>query len=130
MPSEAGAVSASDDRAALWLGPDEWLLLRASAEDFDTGALMLDHALVDVSHRQIGLEITGPAAARLLASHVMLDLDLAAFNIGRCARTLFGKAEIVLWRKGAEAFHIEVWRSFAGYVTGLLGEACRDHVKD
>jgi sarcosine oxidase subunit gamma len=47
-------------------------------------------------------------------------LGLIAFPIGMCTRTLFGKAEIVLWRTGEAQFHIEVWRSFAGYVWGGL----------
>jgi len=28
----------------------------------------------------------------------------------------------VLWRTGEDSFHLEVWRSFSGYVTGLLSE--------
>ena len=55
-----------------------------------------------------------------------LDLDLREFPIGMCTRTVFAKADIVLWRTRAEAFHVEVWRSFAGYVTGLLGEIARE----
>jgi sarcosine oxidase subunit gamma len=44
-----------------------------------------------------------------------------------CTRTLFGKAEIVLWRTAPDAFHIEVWRSFARYVLDCLGEALREY---
>ena len=44
-------------------------------------------------------------------------------------RTLFVKAEIVLWRSEAERFHVEVWRSFAPYLKGLLAEATREYVK-
>ena len=51
-----------------------------------------------------------------------LDLDLAEFPVGMCTRTVFAKADIVLWRTRADAFHLEVWRSFAGYVAGLLAE--------
>jgi sarcosine oxidase subunit gamma len=40
-----------------------------------------------------------------------------------CTRTLFAKAEIVLWRTRPDMFRIEVWRSFAPYVQGLLEEA-------
>jgi sarcosine oxidase subunit gamma len=39
-----------------------------------------------------------------------------------CTRTVFSKADIVLWRTQLDEFHVEVWRSFAGYVTGLLRE--------
>ena len=59
----------------------------------------------------------------------MLDLDPAAFPVGMATRTLFTKAEIVLWRQGADTFHVEVWRSFAPYLHGLLAEAAREYVK-
>ena len=129
LPLGACQANASGGKAALWLGPDEWLLM--SAPDAPPGAgLTQPHALTDISDRQLGLDIAGPAAVRLLASHIMLDLDARAgpgFGApGTCARTLFGKAEIVLWRKEADLFQIEVWRSFAGYVAGLLEQACMD----
>ena len=113
-------------------GPDEWLLV---APEADGAALAADlaralagaaHSLVDVSHRQVALEIAGPRAADLLASHCMLDLDDAAFPAGMCARTLFATAEIVLWRRAADRFHVEAWRSFAPYVEGMLREAAVD----
>ena len=33
---------------------------------------------------------------------------------------MFAKADITLWRTGPDRFHIEVARSFADYVTGML----------
>jgi sarcosine oxidase subunit gamma len=83
----------------------------------------MTHSLVDVSHRQTGLELSGPEADAILAVGCPLDLHPRAFPIGMCARTVFAKCEIVLWRKGPELFHIEVWRSFRAYVVGLLERA-------
>jgi heterotetrameric sarcosine oxidase gamma subunit len=40
-----------------------------------------------------------------------------------CTRTLLGKAEVILWRTGADAFHIEVARSLLPYVWACLEEA-------
>lgn len=117
-------------RSALWLGPDEWLLL-APAEDVAAeealwqGLAGLAHSLVDVSHRQIGLAVTGAHAAVLLNAGCPLDLDAAAFPVGMCTRTMLSKAEVVLWRTAEHEFHLEVWRSFAGYVTEYLAEAAR-----
>ena len=82
-----------------------------------------------MSHRNVGLTVTGALAADILSTGVMLDLDPAAFPVGMATRTLFVKAEIVLWRKGPQAFHIEVWRSFAPYLHGLMGEAAREFIK-
>jgi sarcosine oxidase subunit gamma len=42
-----------------------------------------------------------------------------------CTRTVLGKAEVLLWRTDAQAFRLEVWRSFAPYVAQFLGEASR-----
>ena len=83
------------------------------------------HSLVDVSHRQIGLIASGPAAARVLNAGCPLDLGLKAFPVGMATRTLFDKAEIVLWRRAAATFHLEVWRSFAPWLAASLFEAAR-----
>ena len=69
---------------------------------------------------------SGPHAATILSGGCPLDLDLAEFPIGMCTRSVFAKADIVLWRTRADAFHLEVWRSFSGYVTGLLSEIARE----
>ena len=61
-----------------------------------------------------------------LNAGVPLDLDLAAFPVGVVARTLLLKAEIVLWRRKAERFHVETGRSFAPYVTAVLEASARD----
>ena len=66
------------------------------------------------------LELEGPAAADLLSSAVMLDLDAGAFPAGSCARTLFGKAPALLWRPESARFVLRTPRSCARYALGLL----------
>jgi sarcosine oxidase subunit gamma len=80
---------------------------------------------MEVSHRQTALELRGPQATLLLNAGCPLDLELSAFPVGMCTRTVLAKAEIVLWRLAAEHFHLEVWRSFAAYVSGVIAEAAR-----
>jgi sarcosine oxidase, subunit gamma len=124
-------------RATLWLGPDEYLLLGdidgrqvASPESqaaemtevLERALAAIPHSLVDISHRQFALELSGPHAATILSGACPLDLALSEFPVGMCTRTAFAKADIVLWRIREDAFHVEVWRSFAGYVTALLRE--------
>jgi sarcosine oxidase, subunit gamma len=118
-------------RTSIRLGPDEWLLM-APGEDAATlapalAAALADrpHSLVDVSQRQIGLEVEGGLAARALNAGCPLDLGLAAFPVGMATRTLCAKCEIVLWRRSAVRFHAEVWRSFAEYAADFLVEAAR-----
>lgn len=122
LPEVACRAHAGGERAALWLGPEEHLLLAppTDARTLETqldGALQgLAHSLVDVSQRQVALAVSGPRARDLLESGCPLDLDAERFAVNACARTLFAKAEVVLWRRGAEEYHLEVARSFADYV--------------
>ena len=83
------------------------------------------HSLVDVSQRQIGLELSGANAALALNAGCPLDLGLGAFPVGAATRTMLSKAEIVLWRRETALFHVEVWRSFADYAVSFLAEAAR-----
>jgi len=134
-PTKPMGSAASGERAALWMGPDEWLLVaEAEAGDLlvqlETALAGVFHTLVDVSHRQVALALEGPGAARLLASGCPLDLDPRAFPVGMATRTLFVKAEIGLWRQAEASFRLEVGRSFAPYVAHMLVEAARNRVGD
>ncbi len=128
LPGTPCCANAADGRAALWLGPEEYLLLAPSGDARTIAAALatalagIPHSLVDVSQRQIALRISGPDASAILNSGCPLDLDPSAFAAGACTRTIFHKAEIVVWRKAAEEYHLEIWRSFSNYVLGLLRE--------
>ncbi|TNC07723.1 sarcosine oxidase subunit gamma [Methylobacterium terricola] len=125
------SVRGDDRRWIARLGPDEWLIGCDEAEaDHLPAAIAADlgeraHAVVDVSHRNVGIDVSGPLAAAALNAGCPLDLGEAAFPAGSATRTLFGKAEIVLIRRpGPEPrYRVECWRSFATYVHGLLVEA-------
>ena len=124
LPARPLQSLAVEGGQALWLGPDEWLILAEAGRGAALAGTIerseAPHALVDVSHRQLGFVLSGDDAALLLNGAVPLDLSEAAFPVGMCTRTLFEKAEIVLWRIGAQAWHIDVARSFAPYVRDLL----------
>jgi sarcosine oxidase subunit gamma len=132
LPTEPCRAARSDRCSALWLGPAEWLILSAEAADGLMAELKGEfgpapHSLVDISHRQTAIAVTGAAAADMLSAGCPLDLDLGAFPAGMCTRTLFGKAEIVLWRTDPDRFHLEIWRSFAPYVWTLLTVVGREY---
>jgi sarcosine oxidase, subunit gamma len=129
LSHDACRATTGSNGSVLWLGPDEWLLLLPeSALDSAIAKLTKSmvkhpHSLVDVSHRQIGLNAVGDQAEELLGSSCLLDLDHTVFPVGTCTRTIFGKAEIILWRTGKSSFHVEVWRSFTDYVLGVMEQS-------
>lgn len=131
------STTGTNDVTALWLGPDEWLILDQSGGD--PGALRdklaaalagVPHSLVDVSQRQIGIAVAGAKSALALNAHVPLDLNASAFPVDRCTRTVFEKCEIVLWRRADDQFYLETGRSFVPYVTALLDLAAAEIAAD
>ena len=132
LPSEACRSERDGELSALWLGPDEWLLVNFGPSDrwiSDLEARLegVVHSLVDVSHRQVALSVRGARAENVLATGCALDLSLNSYPLGMCTRTMFAKVEVVLWRTASDCFHIELARSYACYAETLLREAKREH---
>jgi sarcosine oxidase subunit gamma len=103
---------------ALWLGPDEWLVLGGRESDFADA-----NAAVDVSANRVCLELAGPGAAGVLARGCALDLHPSVFPPGRCAQTLVARAQVILWRVDAETFRLLVRPSFADHLRAWLRDA-------
>ncbi|UIJ72784.1 sarcosine oxidase subunit gamma [Aurantimonas sp. HBX-1] len=134
LPTRPKSSAGGEGIAALWLGPDEWLLLDDRAIPDEEGAdgtisaalkAVPGISVVDISHRNVGIAIEGPAAEAIVAAGCPQDLRLRSFPVGAASRTVLSKAEIVLWRTGEARFEIECWRSFADYVWTFLEEAAR-----
>jgi len=128
LPAKPKTSASANGRTALWLGPDEWLVIGAVGSEMmqaakNSGAL---HSAVDVSHRNTAILVSGPGAAQAINAGCPQDLSLRAFPVGACSRTIFGKVEIVLLRTAENAFRVEVWRSFSDYAFGLLAEGAQD----
>jgi sarcosine oxidase subunit gamma len=128
LPVKPKTSAFANGRTALWLGPDEWLVIDEGNSGLTTAAANSGvlHSATDVSHRNTAILVEGPGAAATINVGCPQDLSLKAFPVGACTRTIFGKVEIVLLRTGEDAFRVEVWRSFSDYAFGLLSEGARD----
>ncbi len=128
LPTRPKASVTIGTRHALWLGPDEWLVIDET--DTDLGSLAAAagvlHSATDISHRNTAVLVEGPGAAAAINAGCPQDLSLKTFPVGAGSRTVFGKAEIVLYRTGETTFRVECWRSFAPYVSGLLAAGAQD----
>ena len=78
---------------ALWLAPDEWLVLAPAGMSPDERPRW-----IDVSAHRTLLEIRGGAARDLLARGCPLDLDSRTFAADHCAQTLLARVDVILFR--------------------------------
>lgn len=131
---ETLASAGKGDVRAFWLGPDEWLLLVPAAQTAEVAERLrkalakLHHALVEVSDRLHGIGVEGRRARDVLAAGIALDLHPGSFTPGMVARTLLGKATVILHRPGdGDRFELYLNGSFAPYAWRFLENAAREH---
>jgi sarcosine oxidase, subunit gamma len=127
LPQKPKSSASEGSRHALWLGPDEWLVIDEDGNPLaDLAEVKALHSAVDISHRNVGIAVTGAGVEATLSAGCPQDLTHAAFPVGACSRTLMGKVEIVLVRTAEDTFRVECWRSFSDYVFDFLDEAAKD----
>lgn len=136
-PIEPNRWAGDRERAAIWLGPDEWLLLAPDGEAQAIEARLRAArpgdplmSVVDISDAYAGLALRGPAARDVLAKGCPLDLHPRGFAPGACAQTLLAQANVLLRLvDGGPAFEIWVRNSFARYLCAWLVDAMAEFTK-
>ena len=134
LPVTPNTVAVSGDRAALWLSPDEWLVVvpfptRAQTIDELERALSGRHvSITDVSANRTILELGGPKAREVLAKGCGLDLHPRAFKAGQCAQTVVARSQAVIWQiDETPTYRVLVRPSFAAYLTDFFIDAMKEY---
>ena len=129
LPLEPNTAWEDGPRAALWLGPDEWLILGRPgdgptiAAELEAALAGTHHSTVDVSASRVALELSGPTAREILSKGCSLDLEArGGWAVGRCAQTLLARVPVILHER-TETIGILVRPSFADYLVDWLTDA-------
>ena len=124
--------AAKGTMAALWLGPDEWLItgptdsvaLTAKLQRAFRGKFV---TATDLSHAMAVIRLAGPNAGDVLSKGCGLDLHPRVFKPGNVAGTLLARADVVLHQVEASAYHLYIRRSYADYLWRWLEDAGREY---
>lgn len=137
LPLEANRVAVAGEVRALWLGPDEWLIVTAEdrREEINSrlaAALADGHvSVVDVSASRTTLELGGEAARAVLEKGCTLDLHPRAFGPGQCAGTVIAKMQIILEQvDDTPVYRLYVRSSFAEHMAHWLMDAMAEFGTD
>ena len=130
LPDRPCAVSLGESGRALWLGPDEWLIV--AGDDAREKCLeRLDRALqgrhgsvVDISAQRTVLELSGPRARDVLEKGCLLDLHPRAFGPGDCVGTVIARTQLYLEQlDDGPTYRLYILRSFARHMAAWLLDA-------
>jgi sarcosine oxidase subunit gamma len=118
-------------RGAVWMAPDELLLLLPHAEAGAAAARLggmlagRHHLALDVSDMRAVLRLTGRLAGEVLAKGVPCDLSDRAFPPGSARRTTTAGIAVALWRLEPEIWEIAAFRSQARHLFAFLEDGAR-----
>lgn len=132
LPGALMLVS-NGDTSLQWLGPDEWLLIVPSGEEFASEqrlreALAGQHvAIVNVSGGQSILELRGPKVRELLMKSTSYDVHPKNFPVGKAVGTVFAKSQLVIRRTAEDTWELLVRRSFSDYWWLWLQDAAAEY---
>ena len=130
VPGRLGAVF-GDEAAALWMSPDELLLIaprerqeaaRAAAEQALAGS---HHLVADLSDARTAFRLEGEGAhvRDVLAKLSPADVHPQSFPPGTIRRTRLAQVPAAFWMADDASAEVVAFRSVAAYVFGLLKTA-------
>ena len=132
MPKQ-GAAHGSLSDGALWMSPDEVLLLCDYAHadgtlEKVTAQLSAHHALVTaVSDARCVVKLSGDAAAlrEVLAKLTPADMRSDTLPTGKLRRTRLAQVPAAIWFQDENTAYVIAFRSVADYVFALLSNAAK-----
>lgn len=138
LAASPGTFTKSDEAAAMWIGPDEWIVItQPGAEEAAMGQLKSDLAsvhsqVVNVTDYYTTLSLKGAATRDVLAKITMVDLHPRAFQPGYAISSIFGHAGAWLQMTDDEngsgvSFNLYIRRSMADYLWCLLADGAREY---
>jgi sarcosine oxidase subunit gamma len=133
LPLAPNTASGADGTAALWLGPNEWLIATPPGAAMSAAvslkvALSGRHtAVTDTSDARTVIRLSGPKARDVLVKGCAIDLHPRHFGPGRVAQSMIARAGVILHQvDDAPSYDIYVVASFSSYLWDWLVDAAAE----
>lgn len=123
---EVPAALCHVDGKAIWMSPDELLLLmprdevQAAVNALSQTLTGVHHMALDVSDARAILRLTGPLVGEVLAKGAPIDCTDRTFLVGKARRTHLGGLAVGIWRLDAETWEVVCFRSYAHHLMAWL----------
>lgn len=128
LPLRPNTVAKKGPLKALWLGPDEWLLVSTEQGDGVLSKLTIlaetQHiSVVDVDANRVVVELSGPHRMEILMKTCEVDFHSSVFGPGQVVQTLLVKSQAIIEQVEKDRFHIYIRNSFSHYLVEWLIDA-------
>ena len=138
LPKTSPNTASGDKATALWLAPDEWMIVtgpdaeRSLAAELGKALPGVHHQIADVTDYYTVICLSGAQAREILMKLTMLDMHQRTFKAGQVRGTMLMHTQATLYQRPGDeagdgpAFDIFVRWSMADYLWCLIAECGRE----
>ena len=128
LPTEANTSTTSDKLTAIWLSPDEWMIVSNERVNKDTNNYELKEmlfnsiskttlgAVVDVTDQFVQLELKGENVYEIFSAGSPFNFNEFKEKKGSTTQTVLNHVDVILHHKDENILNLFVRRSFAEHL--------------
>ena len=134
LPTEANTSTISDKLTAIWLSPDEWMIVSNDLINKDTNEYQLNEilfndilksnlgAIIDVTDQFVQLEIRGEKIYEIFSSGSPFNFNEFKNRKGASAQTLLNYIDVIIHNKAENIVNLLVRRSFSKHLWSWIND--------
>ncbi len=128
LPTEANTSTTTDKLTAIWLSPDEWMVVSNDVVKKDTNKYELNEllfnsisktnlgAVIDVTDQFIQFELQGKNIYEIFSAGSSFNFNEFKEKKGSTTQTLLNHTDVILHHKDKDTVNLFVRRSFAEHL--------------
>ena len=128
LPTEANTSSSSSKLTAIWLSPDEWMVVSNELIEKNTNSYDLEESLynsisktnlgavIDVTDQFVMLELKGSKIYELFSSGSPYNFNDFRKKKGSTTQTLLNNIDVIIQNRGENLVNLFVRRSFSEHL--------------
>ena len=135
LPTEANTSTTSDKLTAIWLSPDEWMIVSNELVNKDTNKYELNEilfnsisktnlgAVIDVTDQFVQLELKGKNIYEIFSAGCPFNFNEFREKKGSTTQTVLNHIDVILQHKEENVVNIFVRRSFAEHLWSWIEDS-------
>ena len=135
LPMEANTSSTSDNYTAMWLSPDEWMIVTNNTVDKENNNYPIEEllfnkisktnlgAITDVSDQFVMINLTGEKIFDLLSTGCPFNFNEFKTKKGAVTQTLLLQIDVIIHLKEINTVNLFVRRSFSEHLMSWINDA-------
>ena len=135
LPTEANTSSSSSKLTAIWLSPDEWMVVSNEFIEKNTNSYDLEESLynsisktnlgavIDVTDQFVMLELKGSKIYELFSSGSPYNFNDFRKKKGSTTQTLLNNIDVIIQNRGENLVNLFVRRSFSEHLFSWINDS-------